>query len=234
MQGSTICKQHVILTGVPRGATGWTWRAARGATAGLKTRWRLVQRLNTAAVSIRYRRLFSLFSGLTDSGFDFIPPMESSPTPTGWLTDGSSNHLPGTFWKCVRSSKQFFCATNYLIRFRDAAQSNSLTDQASILCDILYLAFKINILIQWCFHQPQLGLVFSVSMLIQRWRASLSVLSGVELTADSRQTRILVAAGFSQDCWQHENRISAASSVPGVMMERHGASTAAAESVRWH
>lgn len=209
------------------------WRAARGATAGLKTRWRLVQRLNTAAVSIRYWRLFSLFSGLTDSGFDFIPPMESSPL-IGWWTDGSSDHLPGTFWKCVRSSKQFFCATNYLIRFRDAAQSNSLTDQASILCDILYLAFKINILIQWCFHQPQLGLVFSVSMLTQRWWASWSVLSSVELTADSRQTRILVAAGFSQDCWQHENRISAASSVPGVMMERHGASTAAAESVRWH
>lgn len=98
----------------------------------------------------------------------------------------------------------------------------------------LLIWFKINILIQWCFHQPQLGLVFSVSMLTQRWRASWSVLSGVELTADSRQTRILVAAGFSQDCWQHENRISAASSVPGVMMERHGASTAAAESVRWH
>lgn len=107
VRGSTICKQHVILTGVPRGSTGWTWRAARGATAGLKTRWRLVQRLNTAAVSIRYWRLVSLLSGLTDSGFDFIPPMESSPL-IGWLTDGSSNHLPGTFWKCVRSSKQFF------------------------------------------------------------------------------------------------------------------------------
>lgn len=89
VRGSTICKQHVILTGVPRGATGWTWRAARGATAGLKTRWRLVQRLNTAAVSIRYWRLFSLFSGLTDSGFDFIPPMGEL---SYWLVDGQTVH----------------------------------------------------------------------------------------------------------------------------------------------
>lgn len=56
----------------------------------------------------------------------------------------------------------------------------------------LLIWFKINILIQWCFHQPQLGLVFSVSMLTQRWRASWSVLSGVELTADRRGFLLLL------------------------------------------
>lgn len=195
VRGSTICKQHVILTGVPRGSTGWTWRAARGATAGLKTRWRLVQRLNTAAVSIRYRRLFSLFSGLTDSGFDFIPPMESS--PTDWLMDRRFIQSPARyflkqfFWTCPSGSVQQTISSRSEMLHRATVWLIKLQYHVALL-----IWFMINILIHWCFHQPQLGLVFSVSMLTQRWRASWSVLSGVELTADSRQTRILVAAGF--------------------------------------
>lgn len=234
MRGSTICKQHVILTGVPRGSTGWMWRAARGATAGLKTRWRLVQRLNTAAVSIRYRRLFSLFSGLTDSGFDFIPPMGEL---SYWLVDGQTVH-PITCQVLFESACVLLNSSS--VQQTISSRSEMLHRATVWLIELQYhvtllIWFMINILIHWCFHQPQLCLVFSVSMLIQRWRASWSVLSGVELTADSRQTRILVAAGFFTGlltAWKQ--RISAASSVPGVMMERHGASTAAAESVRWH